>query len=73
MIRYYNSSRIGPLNVTDQAGLNEGVDELLWTVNNITLYDFTWLAARSTLADGFVSWLKREHGERVRSIAPTAL
>ncbi|GAA6020611.1 hypothetical protein JCM8202_006323 [Rhodotorula sphaerocarpa] len=36
MIRYYNSSRIGPLNVTDQAGLNEGVDELLWTVNNIT-------------------------------------
>lgn len=36
-IRYYNSSRIGPLNVSDEAGLAQGVDELLWTVNNITL------------------------------------
>jgi hypothetical protein len=37
MIRYFNSSRIGPLNVTDEAGLAQGVDELLWTVNNVTL------------------------------------
>ncbi|GAA5988033.1 hypothetical protein JCM10908_002035 [Rhodotorula pacifica] len=42
MIRYFNSSRIGPLNTTDQAGLAQGVDELLWTVNNITFENFAF-------------------------------
>ncbi|TKA51193.1 hypothetical protein B0A53_05657 [Rhodotorula sp. CCFEE 5036] len=42
MIRYFNSSRIGPLNVTDEAGLAQGVDELLWTVNNVTFENFAY-------------------------------
>ncbi|GAA5874036.1 hypothetical protein JCM3774_001590 [Rhodotorula dairenensis] len=42
MIRYFNSSRIGPLNVSDTVGLAQGVDELLWTVNNITFENFAY-------------------------------
>lgn len=35
-ISFFNSSLIGPLTTTDQAGLSQGVDFLEWTLNNIT-------------------------------------
>ncbi|BGP00340.1 hypothetical protein NBRC10513v2_004565 [Rhodotorula toruloides] len=41
-ISVFNSSRIGPLTTTDEAGLSDGISFLEWTLNNITYENFAY-------------------------------
>ncbi|KAK4334748.1 Cupredoxin [Rhodotorula toruloides] len=41
-ISFFNSSRIGPLTTTDEAGLSDGISFLEWTLNNITYENFAY-------------------------------
>ncbi|CDR41676.1 RHTO0S06e04126g1_1 [Rhodotorula toruloides] len=42
-ISFFNSSRIGPLTTTDEAGLSDGISFLEWTLNNINCENFAGL------------------------------